>query len=112
MKRRKLTFISALAASSMLLGTNGWAAQADSSDDSQSKHKQRQSGQKSKESKEKLKVSEHEADKKVSDYNKASKLRGMEVKNKQNEKIGKISDLVVDLESGRIAYAVLSTGGK
>ena len=42
---------------------------------------------------------------------KASDLIGMEVKNNQNEKLGKVNDLVVDVESGRIVYVILSTGG-
>src|ERR1035441_182316 len=42
---------------------------------------------------------------------KASDLIGMEVKNNQNEKLGKVNDLAVDVESGRIVYVILSTGG-
>jgi len=42
---------------------------------------------------------------------KASKIIGMEVKNLQNEKLGKVDELAVDLESGRIALAVISVGG-
>jgi len=47
----------------------------------------------------------------VSKANKASSLIGMDVRNSQNEKLGEIKDLVVDLSSGKIAYAVLSVGG-
>jgi sporulation protein YlmC with PRC-barrel domain len=47
----------------------------------------------------------------VSKVNKASNLIGMDVRNAQNEKLGDIKDLVVDLHSGKIAYAVLSVGG-
>jgi sporulation protein YlmC with PRC-barrel domain len=43
--------------------------------------------------------------------NKASGLIGMDVRNSQNEKLGDIKDLVVDLNSGKLAYAVLSVGG-
>jgi hypothetical protein len=43
--------------------------------------------------------------------NKASGLLGMEVRNYQNEKLGEIKDLVMDLNSGRISYAVLAVGG-
>lgn len=43
--------------------------------------------------------------------NKASGLLGMEVKNQQNEKLGEIKDLVLDLKSGKISYAVLAVGG-
>lgn len=42
---------------------------------------------------------------------KASDVIGMEVKNNQNEKLGKVNDLAVDVESGRIVYVILSTGG-
>jgi hyperosmotically inducible periplasmic protein len=42
---------------------------------------------------------------------KASDLIGMEVKNNQDEKLGKVNDLAVDVESGRIVYVILSTGG-
>src|SRR5687767_683402 len=41
---------------------------------------------------------------------KASAVIGMEVRNQQNDKLGRIDDLVVDLQTGRIAYAVLSSG--
>ena len=47
----------------------------------------------------------------VGKANKASDLIGMDVRNNQNEKLGDIKDLVLDLHSGRIAYAVLSVGG-
>jgi len=47
----------------------------------------------------------------VSKANKASSLIGMEVRNPQNEKLGEIKDLVVDLHTGKIIYAVLSVGG-
>ena len=43
--------------------------------------------------------------------NKASSLMGMDVRNPQNEKLGDIKDLVVDLHTGKIGYAVLSVGG-
>ncbi|MGH9398305.1 MAG: PRC-barrel domain-containing protein [Terriglobia bacterium] len=41
----------------------------------------------------------------------ASTLTGDKVVNLQKEDLGKIEDLMIDLESGRIAYAVLSFGG-
>ena len=43
--------------------------------------------------------------------NKASGLLGMEIRNRQNEKLGEIKDLVMDLNSGKVSYAVLSVGG-
>lgn len=42
---------------------------------------------------------------------KASDLIGMEIKNYQNEKLGKLEDLAVDVEAGRIVHVILSTGG-
>ncbi len=42
---------------------------------------------------------------------KASDVIGMEVKNYQGEKLGKVDDLTVDVESGRIVQVILSTGG-
>lgn len=47
----------------------------------------------------------------IKEANKASKLIGMDVRNHQNENLGEIEDLVVDLKSGKISYAVLSVGG-
>lgn len=40
-----------------------------------------------------------------------SSLCGAKVINKAGKKLGKIEDFVVDLTTGRIAYAVLSFGG-
>ena len=42
---------------------------------------------------------------------KATDIIGMTVKNYQNEKLGKVKDLAVDVESGRIVQVILSTGG-
>ena len=47
----------------------------------------------------------------LNDAAKASDVIGMTVKNYQNEKLGKVEDLAVDVESGRIVQVVLSTGG-
>jgi len=41
----------------------------------------------------------------------ASDLIGMQVRNRQEEKLGKIENLVVDLESGRIVQVIISSGG-
>ena len=43
--------------------------------------------------------------------NKATGLIGMPVKNQNDEKLGEIEDLVVDLQSGKVSYAVLDAGG-
>src|SRR6185369_1939708 len=42
---------------------------------------------------------------------KASDVIGMNVKNYQDEKLGKVEDIAVDVESGRIVQVILSTGG-
>lgn len=42
---------------------------------------------------------------------KASDVLGMTVKNKQDEVLGEVKELAVDVESGRIIFVVLSTGG-
>jgi sporulation protein YlmC with PRC-barrel domain len=42
---------------------------------------------------------------------KASDLIGLEVKNYQGEKLGKVDDLALDVETGRIVQVILSTGG-
>jgi sporulation protein YlmC with PRC-barrel domain len=41
----------------------------------------------------------------------SSKICSDHVKNAAGEDVGKIEDLMIDLHSGRIAYAVLSFGG-
>jgi len=43
--------------------------------------------------------------------NKASEIIGMEVRNTENEKLGKVEDLIVNLGAGRVSYAILSMGG-
>jgi sporulation protein YlmC with PRC-barrel domain len=72
---------------------------------------QRQPGAQRELDKDEIALSEEEARQTVTDVNRASKLVGMTVRNKQDENIGRISDLAIDLESGRVAYAVLSHGG-
>lgn len=41
----------------------------------------------------------------------ATTITGTKVKNRRNEDIGKIQDLMINLEEGNIEYAVLSFGG-
>jgi len=41
----------------------------------------------------------------------ARKLVGREVQTTQNQKVGELKDMVVDLESGRVLYGVISAGG-
>jgi sporulation protein YlmC with PRC-barrel domain len=93
-------------------------AQQQESTESQSQQSQKDSSQQqqqqqqpSEKSQQELKVSEQDVKKQVTDANKASKLMGMQVKNKQDEDLGKVKDLVVDFQSGKIAYAVISAGG-
>ena len=42
---------------------------------------------------------------------KATKLIGMSVKNLQDEKLGKVENILVDMASGRIVALVISSGG-
>jgi sporulation protein YlmC with PRC-barrel domain len=48
---------------------------------------------------------------KVERVHKASGLMGMEVRNNEGEKLGEIKDLVLDVKSGKVSYAVLAVGG-
>ena len=41
----------------------------------------------------------------------ASSLTGDKVVNSRNEDLGKVEDIMLDVENGRVAYAVLSFGG-
>jgi len=41
----------------------------------------------------------------------ANTLKGDKVVNEKNEQLGTIEDLMIDVEKGRVAYAVLSFGG-
>jgi sporulation protein YlmC with PRC-barrel domain len=49
---------------------------------------------------------------KVTKWQKASDLVGKDAHNTKNEDIGKMSDLVVDPDGGRILYGILSFHGK
>src|SRR5215207_6990000 len=52
----------------------------------------------------------HAADK-LGKIDSAKKLIGREIQTTQNQKAGELKDLVVDLESGRVLYGVISAGG-
>jgi hypothetical protein len=41
----------------------------------------------------------------------ADTLTGDEVRNTSNEKLGEITDIMLDVPTGRVAYAVMSVGG-
>ena len=47
----------------------------------------------------------------LKDTAKANDIIGMIVKNNQDEKLGKVENLAVDLESGRIVQVIISSGG-
>jgi sporulation protein YlmC with PRC-barrel domain len=47
----------------------------------------------------------------LKDTTKASDVIGMTVKNDQGQKLGKVEDLALDVESGRIVQVIISTGG-
>ena len=48
---------------------------------------------------------------KVRRTDKASGLLGMEVRNSENQTLGEVKDLVMEMNSGKVSYAVLSVGG-
>jgi len=48
----------------------------------------------------------------VQDFNKASGFIGMDVQNQQGEHLGHIKDVVFDLNSQKISYAVMTTASK
>lgn len=59
-------------------------------------------------------VGEHaaqEANKEMQQMSRATKIIGTDVKNTKGEDLGDIKDLVVDPQSGRVVYAVVSFGG-
>jgi sporulation protein YlmC with PRC-barrel domain len=41
----------------------------------------------------------------------AGKLKGVTVRNRQGENLGHLEEIMIDVTSGRIAYAVLAFGG-
>ncbi len=47
----------------------------------------------------------------INDSAKASDLIGMSVKNNKDKKLGKVDDLAIDIESGRVGQVVISVGG-
>jgi len=47
----------------------------------------------------------------LNEATKANEIIGMTVKNYQDEKLGKVEDLAVDIESGRVVQVIVSTGG-
>jgi len=59
-------------------------------------------------------VSDNDRDRnhaKIRHSDKASGILGMEVRNRDNQKLGEIKDLVMDMNSGKVDYAVLAVGG-
>src|SRR6266567_3934555 len=45
-------------------------------------------------------------------YNKASGFIGMDVRNQAGEQLGHVKDLVLDLKTEKVSYAVMSTAPK
>ncbi|MCA9114201.1 MAG: PRC-barrel domain-containing protein [Planctomycetaceae bacterium] len=41
----------------------------------------------------------------------ASSLTGDSIKNRQDETLGSVHDIMIDCDSGRVAYVVMSSGG-
>src|ERR1017187_2628145 len=57
------------------------------------------------------KIKQTDPDKKYRRVLAASTLAGDSVRNAAGEDLGKLDELMIDIKSGRVAYAVLSFGG-
>jgi len=57
------------------------------------------------------KIKKTDPDKKYRRVLAASTLEGDSVKNSAGENLGKVDEIMVDIQSGRVAYAVVSFGG-
>jgi sporulation protein YlmC with PRC-barrel domain len=51
------------------------------------------------------------SDKALGEVERANKLIGKQVRSSDDQKVGKMEDIVFDLESGRVLYAVVGSGG-
>jgi len=51
------------------------------------------------------------SDKTLGEVERANKLIGKEVRGSDNQKFGKIENFVIDLETGRVLYAIVGSGG-
>ena len=47
----------------------------------------------------------------VKSSNKASSIIGMEVRNRNDERLGEIKDIVLDLQNGKVGYLAMAVGG-
>jgi sporulation protein YlmC with PRC-barrel domain len=47
----------------------------------------------------------------VTQAHRATRVIGMDVKNREGEKLGEITDLVLDFDTAQVAYVVISSGG-
>jgi sporulation protein YlmC with PRC-barrel domain len=109
--RSSLAFALALSGAAVLSAQSSSSSTNQSSRDARSSSSQQQVQPGTEASKDQLKVAPEDLQNEVTDANKASKIIGKEVRNTQNERVGKVKDIVIDTQSGKIAYAVLSTGG-
>src|ERR1017187_6880347 len=90
--KRKLKIILTASTASLL----AWAALADPATDTDSPMRQHML---------------HPSANRLNSAAKASDIIGMTVKNLQDEKLGKVEDLALDVQSGRIVQVILSSGG-
>jgi len=56
-------------------------------------------------------IATYQNDKTLGQVERASQLIGKEVISSDNQKVGKLENLIVDLTSGRVLYAVIGSGG-
>jgi sporulation protein YlmC with PRC-barrel domain len=75
------------------------------------KEKRQELSEEQKDVREKQKELSEEANEEMQEVSRASKIIGADVKNTKGENLGDIKDLVINPESGRTAYVVVSYGG-
>lgn len=95
MKRNLQIILSASAASVLAFSAQAQNASNSQTDENQSPRQQMTEGRNDQ----------------LKDTAKASDIIGMAVKNNQDEKLGKVANLALDVESGRIVQVIISSGG-
>jgi hypothetical protein len=90
----------------LILGSNAWLSAQDTNVD---RIEVIGAGLKPQQEKTTADMSTNSQSSQVTKINKGSSLMGTVVKNQQGEQLGKIRDLVIDFNSGRVAYLVLDS---
>ena len=107
-KARKLN--SAVIAGALCLGTVGWfTAQAQVSSTPSSHERTTTSGEQTRTYDQTREASQN-GDQTMEKIDRVSKLIGTSVKNPQGETLGKIEDVVVDFDTGKVSYCAMEVG--